>query len=134
MDSNGDGTLSKTEIKEGFKLFYGDEMNDDMIEQIFFKTDFDKNGQISYSEFIVATMNKQELLDKENLKAAFDLFDTDQSGFISKEEICKVLTFGSDVDDANIKGVMEQIDIDKDGEISFEEFTKMMLEKIEELA
>lgn len=77
MDSNGDGTLSRDEIREGFKQFYGDEISNENIEEIFFKTDFDQNGQISYSEFIVATMNKQELLEQDNLKAAFDLFDTD---------------------------------------------------------
>ena len=79
-------------------------------------------------------MKKEEMLEKENLRAAFDLFDADQSGFISKEEICKVLAFGSEVDDESIKIVMAQIDLDNDGVISFEEFTKMMLEKIEELS
>jgi len=28
MDSNGDGTLSKDEIREGFKLFYGQEIEE----------------------------------------------------------------------------------------------------------
>jgi Ca2+-binding EF-hand superfamily protein len=42
----------------------------------------------------VATINKEKLLSKDKLKAAFQLFDVDNSGAISSEEIKKVLSSG----------------------------------------
>lgn len=72
------------------------------MDEIISKADFDNNGKISYSEFIVATVRKEELLEEQNLRTAFELFDSDHSGFISKREICKVLSFGAYQDDADI--------------------------------
>ena len=131
MDTNGDGYLSRDEIRQGYQQFYEKQLEPEEIDEIISKADFDNNGKISYSEFIVATMDKGELLQKSNLRAAFDLFDTDHSGFISKREIVKVLTFGARMDESKIKKVMQEIDIDNDGQISYEEFCQMMLEKIE---
>lgn len=64
MDQNGDGFLSRAEIKSGFIDFFQQDMKDDEIEEIISRADFDNNGKISYSEFIVATMKKEELLEE----------------------------------------------------------------------
>lgn len=47
-----------------------------------------------FIEWIVATINKEKLLSKEKLKAAFQLFDTDGSGAISSEEVKEILSRG----------------------------------------
>jgi Ca2+-binding EF-hand superfamily protein len=39
--------------------------------------DLDKNGYISYSEFITAAMNKEIALVEDNLKESFSFLDLD---------------------------------------------------------
>ena len=45
------------------------------LDQIYNKIDIDGSGKIDYSEFVVASMNEKELLSKEKLQAAFNMFD-----------------------------------------------------------
>jgi Ca2+-binding EF-hand superfamily protein len=54
------------------------------------------------------------------------MFDKDNSGSISKEEIKQVLGFGQSVASDEISKVMSQVDDDGNGQISFAEFEKMM--------
>jgi Ca2+-binding EF-hand superfamily protein len=43
----------------------------------------DKNGSIDFGEWSAATINKRSLLNEQNLKATFELFDKDGGGSIS---------------------------------------------------
>jgi calcium-dependent protein kinase len=67
MDTNGDGKLSKTEISEGYLNFYGKQLEDHEIDEMFAKVDADGSGEIEYSEFVVATMNEKNLLSNNKL-------------------------------------------------------------------
>ena len=49
--------------------------------------DKDGNGFIDYTEFITAAINKASILNKENLTAAFQLLDIDNSGMITIDEL-----------------------------------------------
>ena len=49
------------------------------------------NGTIDYSEFLAANLKLTELLTNEKLQAAFNLFDIDQNGRITLEEIKSLL-------------------------------------------
>lgn len=46
--------------------------------------DTNNDGRIDYGEFITAMTNKDRLLNEENLRIAFDIFDLNKDGFISK--------------------------------------------------
>ncbi len=37
--------------------------------------DLDGNGTIDYNEFLAATMNRSKIMSKQNLEAAFKMFD-----------------------------------------------------------
>jgi len=67
MDRNGDGVLTKEEIKAGYLEYFGRSLNDPEIDEMFKKVDVDGNGAIDYSEFIVATMNEKHLLSNNKL-------------------------------------------------------------------
>ena len=67
MDTNGDGKLSKIEIKNGYHEYFGKSLNDHEIDEMFDKVDADKSGAIDYSEFVVATMNEKNLLTNNKL-------------------------------------------------------------------
>lgn len=131
MDTNGDGMLSKEEIKNGYAEFFGRSLNDNEIDEMFDKVDTDKSGAIDYSEFVVATMNEKNLLSNNKLQTAFKMFDKDGGGTISTDEIKQVLSFGQSLDEEVIQQIIQQVDANGDGEISFDEFAQMMLKNIE---
>jgi calcium-dependent protein kinase len=45
------------------------------VDKIFKQADVDGNGEIDYSEWQVATINKYDVLQEEKLRGAFELFD-----------------------------------------------------------
>lgn len=123
MDKNNDGMLSKQEIAEGYEEHFGMPMDEEELDKIFAAIDTDASGAIDYSEFLMATMNEQQLMSKEKLKQAFKMFDKDSSGTISKDEIKDAL---GNLDEEMAEKLISEVDQDDDGEISFEEFEKMM--------
>ena len=71
-------------------------------------------------------MNKNSLLSKNNLEAAFNAFDTDGSGSISTEELGRMLG-GAAVSTKIMDQIIDQVDTDKNGEVDLSEFKEMML-------
>lgn len=126
FDKNGDGMLSKDEIKEGYQKIFGYAINDEQIEEMFSRVDLDNSGYIDYSEFVVATMNEKNLFSEKKLKAAFKMFDVDGSGTISKDEVKESLQKIQKFSDDELSEIMGQVDENGDGEISFEEFKVIM--------
>jgi calmodulin len=58
---------------------------------------------------------------------AFALFDVDNSGTISPEELARVMgLFGQNPSEAEVSSIMEKLDKDQSGMIEFEEFVHMM--------
>jgi calcium-dependent protein kinase len=94
LDKNLDGKLSKEELVEGFTETMGQTAAEVEVDRIMKNVDIDKNGHIDYSEFISATIDKRKLLSKDRLKAAFAIFDRDDNGFISAQEVRHVLDHG----------------------------------------
>lgn len=74
-DTNGDGQLSRDEIFAGYCKLYGEVQANENVEKIMDSCDLDKNGNIDYNEFLAFSLNRQKLLSKQNLEAAFKAFD-----------------------------------------------------------
>ena len=87
----------------------------------------DGNNKIDFTEFLAANMDKTIYKDKEKLRVAFDLFDTDKNGIISKDDIINILKM-EDLYDAKklVSDLIDPNDINKDGKIDFDEFCKLM--------
>ena len=99
------------------------------VQRIMTEVDIDKSGTIDYNEFVLATINKQKLLNKEKLEATFRMFDKDVNGTISGDEIKAVL--GKSVDMKVLDDMIKEVDTNGDGEISLVEFKEMMLKFLE---
>lgn len=55
---------------------------DERALEVFRNADADGSGAIDFGEWCTATINQQELLNEPNMRAAFKLFDKDNSGTI----------------------------------------------------
>ena len=81
-----------------------------------------------------ASGKKQTELDdkqKQEIKEAFDLFDTDGSGNIDVKELTVAMkALGCEPKPGEIEKMIADVDDDGGGEIGFDEFLKMMTHKI----
>jgi calcium-dependent protein kinase len=78
-------------VKKGFRhdnnITY---INENQIHELFEKFGSSTSGEINYSEFLAATVDRQRALTKENLRFAFHYFDTDNEGYITKDDLKEV--------------------------------------------
>lgn len=90
--------MSRDELIEGYRNILGD-LAEEEVDRIMRVADTDGSGEIDYSEWIVATMDKRKLLSNEKMETAFNLFDRDGSGSISAKEVKDVLGLGKNIDE-----------------------------------
>ncbi|CAB9504884.1 MAP kinase-activated protein kinase 2 (Fragment) [Seminavis robusta] len=131
IDTNQDGKLSKKQVQDGYAHYFGESLSEQEVDEMFDRLDVDRSGFLNYSEFVVAAMNEQDLLSSGVLRRAFDAFDVDNSGVISKDNLKQVLRDALDMgkasDDQVVSQLIQQVDKEGDGVISFDEFTQMMI-------
>ena len=128
MDVNLDGVLSREELRHGLQKM-GSRDPDGEAERIFDLIDVDHSGCISFTEWCAASMDKAQMLNKDRLRAAFNMFDLDMSGDISVEEVRCILIPGDGGNALNIQvftDMVKEMDEDGDGLITFEEFENVM--------
>jgi Ca2+-binding EF-hand superfamily protein len=114
--------LNYSEIKKAYEKYFG-VVSEVRMNKIIEEMDNNSDGIISYEEFLRVGLNQRIFLDEKNLRLAFDMFDTNKDGKLSKEELKKVLdTTNSEYIDVLVK----IIDNNKDGFISFDEFCGLM--------
>ena len=112
----------------GYEKIFGQTENvEEEVDKIMAEVDTDKSGEIDYTEFVIATMNRQKLLSKERLQGAFSAFDKDGSGSISADELKEMLGGGQDYDPQVWNELIREVDQNGDGEIDLKEFMDMML-------
>ena len=101
--------------------------DDEEIRHKFFGIDIDNNNRIDFTEFIAANMDKSIYSDNTKLKNAFDCFDLDKSGIITRENIIKILKIEKLIDSKKVASdLIDPNDINKDGKIDFDEFCRLM--------
>ena len=61
IDLNGDGNLSKEEVLLGYEQHFGIAITEEQVDDLFAKIDLDGNGTIDYTEFVMATINENNL-------------------------------------------------------------------------
>ena len=101
--------------------------SDEEIRKKYFGIDVDNNNKIDFTEFLAANMDKSLYLDNNKLRNAFDCFDIDKNGIISREDVIKLLKMGNLVDPKKVASdLIDPNDVNKDGKIDFDEFCRIM--------
>lgn len=117
IDSHNTGFISKEEFRDAFKK---SDFSDDDLDNIFQAIDISHDGRIHYTEFLAATLEMQGRITEKNLAEAFDRVDSDDTGFISKENLSNIL--GTNCSLECIEQIMNEVDSNDDGKISYEDF------------
>ena len=64
----------------------------------------------------MANLTKQEYMNKQNLKMAFDFFDENHDGNISMRELKRI--FSTVQSQAALENIINEIDFNKDGKVN----------------
>jgi len=135
FDKDGDGFITLNELGTVMRSLgvYPTQLE---LEEMMEKADADGNGFIEESEFIdLMWQRSKDMSERQLTVEAFTIFDRDQSGYMTEQEIQIALqAFGVHLSDAEITTVMQDFDTNGDGVLDVEEFVDMamMLEEAEE--
>ncbi|OMJ95641.1 hypothetical protein SteCoe_887 [Stentor coeruleus] len=126
FDTAGDGKLSENDLNKACKKVLGYKISNEDIKKIIKEIDADKNGSIDYSEFLIATMNRDKLLSAERLEMVFKAFDSNGCGRITGDDI-KELIESHEMEDSYWNKIVAEVDANGDGGVDLKEFKDMML-------
>jgi len=107
-----------------------------LVDRIFEVMDTDKGGDIDFEEFIKVISVFIHGSVEEKLQFSFKMYDKDEDGFISCDELFDILVtmVGDNLNQHQLKQIvyktMMHADTDEDGKISFDEFLAIVGESM----
>ena len=130
FDKDGDGTITKNELCTVMQSLGQDPTDqdlDDMINEI----DQDGNGEIDFDEFLVLmAMNTQDLTEDAIIGKGFSVFDVDDDGFITIDDLrTMMMSLGEEVDEQQLFEMMSEVDDSGTGRISLSNFKEFICQK-----
>ena len=129
FDTDGGGTIDPKELRAAMRSL-GLETKNQTVYQMIQEIDKDKDskGEIDFDEFLDLITSKLAGSDtEEDIQKIFNLFDDDESGFITLHNLKRVASeLGERIDDAELLEMIERADLDQDGQISPKEFYRIM--------
>lgn len=129
IDKDGDGLLSREELADAYAKT-GMDPKEAMktADKILLNVDKSNNGKINYSEFVASTISKRKLFSIDRLKSSFQIFDSENNGFITVESLKSIFSAGvfTTLDDSIWEQMISKFS--EEGKISFETFQSMMIQ------
>ena len=125
FDKCKDGQISFDELKQGLLQLKSNKFTENDAKELFNMIDADQNGKIDYTEFLASTIQKKNYLKNERLFETFCMFDKDNSGTITKEEIINALK-AEKSQEKEIEKYINAVDKNGDGKIDYKEFLELM--------
>jgi len=124
MDVNRTGGITTSEFKQVFKEHF--QIGGEQVTEAFRALDANNQDEIYYTEFLAAMVSSQIQIHEEHLQAAFKRFDTDSKGYITEDNLQRVL---DDSCSPNLVSAMIwDVDLSKDKQISYQEFATYLLD------
>ncbi|XP_021737140.1 calmodulin-like protein 1 [Chenopodium quinoa] len=126
FDKNKDGKISQEEYKAILRAMGKDESVVREVGKIFQVADSNKDGYIDFKEFMALHKDGGGVRTMD-IRNAFRVFDLDEDGKISAEEVHEMLKrLGERCTLADCKNMVKAADTDGDGFINMNEFIAMM--------
>jgi Ca2+-binding EF-hand superfamily protein len=121
------GTIELHELQQVMSKLGQNPTEQELIEMI---STVDHNGdhEIDFNEFLILMKSRIVGRDPDQeLREAFTVFDTDNSGAIDRKELKRLMKkLGQKLSEQELDAMMDEVDTNGDGEISFEEFKELM--------
>ena len=100
----------------------------EQVHDLFMEVDEDGGGSIDFDEFMVMMADRMKERDQEEEGIeAFKVFDADASGYITSDELRRILMdLGEDVTEEEMDALILEADLDGNGRIDYDEFSKLV--------
>lgn len=122
FDVNNDGVITLDELITGVQSIRP-EVSTEELTVMFEAADKDGSGTLDLSEYASAIMIKR--VDDKRIKKAFEYFDKENKGYISRDDLKEVFQLETHT---VIEQIVAEVDKNNDGKIDFDEFALMMRE------
>lgn len=99
IDDDNSGIVGRDELVGMFYKYMGDSVTDSELDRMLSIVDSDMSGEIGFSEFVIACLDPKVVLNTDNVKAIFRIFDADGSDSLSMTEIKLSICAGKNLDD-----------------------------------
>lgn len=124
FDITNDGEISIDEFKEALMVY---QFTDEELEYMFEALDIDCTSKVHYSEFLAGSLEAHGNIDEARIAEAFDRLDSDDSGFITVENLREFL--GHNISREYLDSIIDEADQTKDHKIDYQEFLGLWNEK-----
>jgi Ca2+-binding EF-hand superfamily protein len=121
MDRNQTGTIQHSDFVE-LAGTYG--ISREVAHELFGKLDLKENNEIHFSEFLAAYKHMSLLRDEAAIQRAFEVFDTDRSGYISADNLRGI--FGPQFSGNKIEAILIQAGCDNPRGLPYEKFVEVV--------
>lgn len=127
FDLNRNGVLSKTEVSAMLKQL-GMSNKPGEVQKVFETLGKAKESDLTfedYVEFMTQYNISQNKHSTEDVLAAFQVFDKNHDGFLSKDEFRYILMcLGKKLSEAEVNEIFTEADLNKDGKLNYKEFVE----------
>ncbi|XP_069118558.1 calmodulin-like isoform X2 [Argopecten irradians] len=126
-DKNKDGVIEAKELEKVMRDLGQNPSTDEIIERIS-EGDINGDGTIDFQEFLLMMAKRRKCpKNDDDLQRAFDVFDKDGNGYISRDELKSVMeTLGERLTEVELDEMLKEADKDGDGQVNYEEFVQIM--------
>ena len=127
FDADGSGSIDINELRDVMKAL-GINLKQEEVKEMMARVDKDGSGCIEMDEFMALMAERIAVRNPiEELKKAFRIYDEDDSGKISFDNLKKVTEdLNVDANDEELQNMIKLADTDGDGEVSLDEFIALM--------
>ncbi|XP_077987577.1 neo-calmodulin-like [Glandiceps talaboti] len=127
FDIDGDGTINAKELVIVLRSL-GQNPTEKEVEDMIQEVDVDGNGTIEFPEFLMMMATKFNTVNgEEELRDAFRVFDTKDTGYISVDELRHLMTtMGEKLSSDEMDEMIKDCNADADGKVNYTEFVKLI--------
>jgi Ca2+-binding EF-hand superfamily protein len=94
--------------------------------------DYVDQGQLNYTSFLMATLDKRRMLNEDRIYATFQHFDIERSGFITVERLAEALVHaGLEITQDEVVQMIHDFAFQHERKIDYEEFKNMLTSSLE---